>query len=206
MNDFWSKFLTSMAIIFAIIFILHTIFQLELTNTLTLATLIFTIMSVSYSNYKTDKRVDKQLKISEEQFEKQLKQNEKNLKTQLLFDKKQEIYIKLYKDLNDYWELLDQERVTYYIENTDYEPSEYISTEDFSEIHKIVINFNSSPDFLYMPLEIQEVINEFIKYVDNNLEHYDYYCKNDDSLYHSAIDILSKIYPLLKKEIGMKNL
>lgn len=179
--------------------------SLELANTITLAALFVTILSTLYSNYKSDERVEKQIKTSEEQFKKQLDQNEKNLNEQLLFNKKQEIYIKLYKDLNDYWELLDVERVEYYINNySDYEPFTYISYEDFSQIHTIMSNFNSSPDFLYMPHEIQDITKKFLKYVENNLEHYNYYKHEDDAFYHNSVEILSLIYPILKQEIGLK--
>ena len=173
-------------------------------NSITLLAVFITILSTFYSNYKSDERVDKQIKSSQNQFEQQLRQNEENLKEQLLFDKKQKIYIKLYKDLNDYWELLDMERVTYYLENRDYEPILYITFNDFSQIHEIMRNFKDSPDFLYMPQNIQEITNKFLRYVDNILDHYQYYKIEDSENYHDAIAILSEIFPILKQEIGMK--
>lgn len=56
-----------------------------------------------------------------------------------------------------------------------------------------------------MPQKIQEIIRRFLKFVENNLEHYDYYKYTDDSNYHKAVEILSEIYPILKNEIGLKN-
>ena len=55
-----------------------------------------------------------------------------------------------------------------------------------------------------MSLEIQNIMNNFIKYIDNHLEHYDYYNYTQDT-YLNALDILSELYPLLKKEIGITN-
>ncbi len=212
MNSFWNKITVSILVCVIVLPIITVIFSFifaiegwGIANAITLCALFITILSTLYSNYKSDERVEKQIKTSEEQFKKQLGQNEKNLKEQLLFNKKQEIYIKLYKDLNDYWELLDTERVGYCLTNySDYEPFRYISYDDFSQIHKIIINFNLSPDFLYMPQEIQDIAKKFLKFVDNNLEHYDYYKYEDTKNYYSALEILSAIFPILKQEIGLK--
>ena len=213
MDSFWNK-ITLFSLVCAIILpiitvIISIIFAIEgwgIANAITLCALFITILSTLYSNFKSDVRVEKQIKTSEEQFKKQLDQNEKNLRAQLLFDKKQNSYLKLYKDLNDYWEHLDAERVEYCINNySDYEPFSYISYEDFSQIHRIMSNFNSSPDFLYMPQEIQNITKEFLKFVDNNLKYYDYYKQEDDANYHRALEILSAVFPILKQEIGLKN-
>lgn len=208
MKKFWNEttaFLLGSLGIFISLYFIQQHYHLEIQNSITLAALIITVLTTLYSNYNSDKRVDKQIKNSEKQFERQLKENEKNLKEQLLFNKKQEIYSKLYNDLNNYWELLDYKRVNYYIKNSsDYEPTLYITYNDFSQIHKIMRNFNLSPDFLYMPNEIQKVTNKFLKYVDTFLEHYEYYKIDDSPNFHDAIEILSEIFPLLKKEIGLK--
>ena len=52
-----------------------------------------------------------------------------------------------------------------------------------------------------MSLEIQKIITNFIEYVNNN----PYYFEKRDDIkeYHIATEILSKIYPLLKEEIGL---
>lgn len=66
-----------------------------------------------------------------------------------MFNKKQEIYIKLYEDLNEFWELLDYERVEFQI-NTDptyNTPYDYISYEDFKKLYHIIYRTYSSPDF-----------------------------------------------------------
>ena len=76
----------------------YNVEDLGIANSITLLALFITILSTFYSNYKSDERVEKQINNSEEQFTKQLKQNEENLRQQLLFHKKQEIYIKLYND------------------------------------------------------------------------------------------------------------
>ena len=212
MRSFWNKTTVSIlasAIILPISIILinyhYHIQDLGIANSITLLAVFITILSTFYSNYKSDERVDKQIKMSEKQFKKQLKQNEKNLKEELLFNKKQEIYMKLYKDLNEFWEVLDYERVQFQI-NTDpnYRPYQFLSYEDFSKLDKIICSFYASPDFLYMPLEIQKIMTNFIEYVNSNLEYY-YYEKIDDMKeYHNSTEILSKIYPLLKQEIGFK--
>ena len=132
-------------------------------------------------------------------------QNEKNLNEQLLFDKKQKIYSKLYEDLNKFWEVLDHERVQFHI-NTDPTcmPYNYLSCDDFSKLLGTIDTFYASLDFLYMPLEIQKIIINFLEYVNSNLNYY-YYEKIDNlKEYNNAADILSEIYPLLKKEIGLK--
>lgn len=128
----------------------------------------------------------------------------KKLKEQLIFNKKQEIYIKLYQDLNEFWEVLDYERVQFHI-NTDpiYRPCTILTYEDFSKLHRIVSRFHSSPDFLYMPPAIQKIINNFIEYVNSNLEDYHYEKYENIERYHNAAKILSDIYPLLKQEIGL---
>lgn len=181
------------------------IFSLEIDNILTLVAIFITVLSTLYSNYKSDERVDKQIKSSEQQFKKQLEQNEKNLKVQLLFNKKQESYIKLYGILNKYGELFDDEKVEHYIKNyRDYEPYKYMDYLTFSEIHQEIFAFSSSPDFLYMDYQIQKIIDYFLKFVNNNLEHYDYYKYEYHENYFKAIEILAEIYPLLKQEIGFK--
>lgn len=177
--------------------------MLGIANSITLLAVFITILSTFYSNYKSDERVEKQIHNSEEQFTKQLKQNEENLRQQLLFHKKQEIYIKLYNDLNSIWEFLDHERIDYYLNNTDYEPEMHVSYSNFSTIHSIMINFKRSPDFLYMPRKIQDITNEFLKYIDMQLEHYEGYGVDDDKRYHEAFEILSGIIPALKQEIGL---
>ena len=52
-----------------------------------------------------------------------------------------------------------------------------------------------------MSPKIQDIINNFIEYIDNNLEHYDFYQYPQEEFW-KALFILSEIYPLLKKEIG----
>jgi len=210
MKSFWNN--TTIAI-FACAIILpslniivnhhYNVEGLGIANSITLLAVFITILSTFYSNHKSDERVDKQIKTSEKQFRKQLMQNEKNLNEQLLFNKKQNIYSKLYKDLNEFWEVLDHERVQFHI-STDptYMPYNYLSYGDFSKLHKIIINFYDSPDFLYMPFEIQKIIITFLEYVNSNLE---YYYHDNMKEYHNATDILSEIYPLLKEEIGLKN-
>ena len=211
MKSFWNKitiFILCCAIIFPILNIVinyhYHIEGLGIANSITLLAVFITILSTFYSNYKSDERVDKQIKTSERQFKEQLKQNEENLKEQLLFNKKQEIYIKLYNDLDSFWEYLDHERIKYYLNNTDYEPEMHISYSNFSEIHSMMINFKRSTDFLYMPKKIQEITKEFLKYIDTHLEHYKTCKVNDDKHYHEALEILSEIIPILKQEIGFK--
>ena len=210
MKSFWNKITISIlccAIIFPISNIIinyhYKIEGLGIANSITLLAVFITILSTFYSNYKSDERVNKQIKTSKRQFKKQLKQNEENLKEQLLFNKKQEIYIRLYKDLDSFWEYLDHERIEYCMNNTDYEPKMHISYSKFSQIHSIMINFKRSPDFLYMPKKIQEITNQFIKYIDTHLDHYDIYKTNDNEHYHKALEILSEIFPKLKQEIGL---
>ena len=137
--------------------------MLGIANSITLLAVFITILSTFYSNYKSDERVE-QIKTSEKQFRKQLRQNEKNLNEQLLFDKKQKIYSKLYEDLNRFWEVLDQEMVQFHI-NTDptYMPYNYLSCDDFSKLHSTIGTFYASPDFLYMPLEFQKIIINFLE-------------------------------------------
>lgn len=208
MNNFWNigTILIFGVVICLIIFAAaNYIFSLEIDNILTLIAIFVTVLSTLYSNYKSDERVNKQIKSSEEQFKKQLEQNEKNLKVQLLFNKKQESYIRLYGILNKYGELFDDEKVEHYIINyRDYEPYNYIDYEIFSEIHQEIFVFSSSPDFLYMPYQIQKTIDNFLKFVNNNLEGYDYFKYEFDKNYYNAIEILSEIYPILKQEIGFK--
>lgn len=92
----------------------------------------------------------------------------------------------------------------YYINNyPNYEPSFHLSREDFSQIHIIMIKFHSSVDFLYMSQEIQKIVKDFLKFVENNLEHYDYY-KYEDETFYDAVEILSGIFPILKREIGLR--
>ena len=55
-----------------------------------------------------------------------------------------------------------------------------------------------------MPQKIQDITNEFIKYIDTHLEHYEACEANDDRQYHEALDILSEIIPTLKQEIGLR--
>lgn len=124
MRPFWNcltKALLICTFVFPICnFCINYIYNVEgwgIANSITLFAVFITILSTFYSNYKGDERANEQIKTSEEQFKKQLEQNEKNLREQLLFDKKQEIYIKLYKDLDTHWELLDTEKVEYYINN-----------------------------------------------------------------------------------------
>ena len=114
--------------------------ELVVANSITFLAVFITILSTFYSNYKSDKRVNKQIETSEKQFKKQLKQNEKNLKEQLNFNKKQKIYIKLYEDLNEFWEVLDYERVQFQI-NTDptYMPCTFISYKDFLKLIKLYV-------------------------------------------------------------------
>ena len=210
MKSFWNRItipILCCAIIFPILNIaINYIYNVEgwgIANSITLLAVFITILSTFYSNYKSDERVEKQINNSEEQFTKQLKQNEENLRQQLLFHKKQEIYIKLYNDLNSFWEFLDYERIDYCLYNTDYEPEMYVSYSNFSTIHSIMINFKRSPDFLYMPQKIQDITNEFLKYIDMQLEHYEAYGVDDDKHYHDALNILSEIIPSLKQEIGL---
>lgn len=82
----------------------------------------------------------------------------------LFFIKKQEIYIKLYNDLNTFWEVLDNERVQFQLDtaSTYYIPYTYLSYEEFSKLHNIINNFYNSQDFLYMPQEIQNIIITFL--------------------------------------------
>ncbi|MBR6517666.1 MAG: hypothetical protein IKT40_12615 [Bacilli bacterium] len=211
MRTFWNKITISIlacAIILPSLNILinyhYGAGDLGIANSITLLAVFITILSTFYSNYKSDERVNKQIETSEKQFEKQLKQNEKNLKEQLIFNKKQEICIKLYEDLNEFWEVLDYERVQFQI-NTDptYMPYQFLSYEDFLKLDKIICNFHTSPDFLYLPLEIQKIITNFIEYVNSNLETYNYEKRDDLKEYHNATEILSKIYPLLKQEIRL---
>ncbi len=213
MKSFWNK--TTIAILACAIMLPslniivnyhYNVEDLGIANSITLLAVFITILSTFYSNYKSDERVEKQISNSEEQFTKQLKQNEENLRQQLLFHKKQEIYIKLYNDLNSFWEFLDYERIDYCLNNTDYEPERYVSYLNFSTIHSIMINFKRSPDFLYMPQKIQDITNKFLKYIDMQLEHYDAYGVDDDKRYHEALEILSEIIPALKQEIGLKEL
>ena len=210
MKSFWNKItipILCCAIIFPILNIaINYHYNVEgwgIANSITLAVFI-TILSTFYSNYKSDERVKKQINNSEKQFTKQLKQNEENLRQQLLFHKKQEIYIKLYNDLNSFWEFLDHEKIDYYLNNTDYEPEMYVSYSNFSTIHSIMINFKRSTDFLYMPQKIQDITTKFLKYIDMQLEHYEAYETNEDKRYHEALEILSEIIPALKQEIGLK--
>lgn len=212
MKSFWNK--TTIAILACAIILPslniivnyhYNVEDLGIANSITLLAVFITILSTFYSNYKSDERVEKQIKTSEKQFRKQLRQNEKNLNEQLLFDKKQKIYSKLYEDLNRFWEVLDHERVQFHI-NTDptYMPYNYLSCDDFSKLHSTIGTFYASPDFLYMPLEIQKIIINFLEYVNSNLEYY-YYEKIDNlKEYNNAADILSEIYPLLKEKIGLK--
>ena len=211
MKSFWNK--TTIAILACAIMLPslniivnyhYNVEDLGIANSITLLAVFITILSTFYSNYKSDERVEKQINNSEEQFTKQLKQNEENLRQQLLFHKKQEIYIKLYNDLNSFWEFLDYERIDYCLNNTDYEPEMYVSYSNFSTIHSMMINFKRSPDFLYMPRKIQDITNEFLKYIDMQLEHYEGYGVDDDKRYHEALEILSGIIPALKQEIGLK--
>lgn len=182
-----------------------SIIGFEPSNSITLYAVFITIFSTLYSNYKSDKRVNKQIETSEYQFKKQLKQNEKNLKEQLLFNKKQEIYLNLYSQLNEFWQYLDDERKNYYFE-IHQEPIEvYISYETFSKIYEIIYLTKNSPEFNYMSNEIQEIINTFIKFVDINLEHNEYYQRENDADYWNSFEILSKLYPILKLEIGLHN-
>ena len=120
MNNFWNigTILIFCIVIGLVIFAsINDILTLNMGSILTWVAISVTILSTLYSNFKSDERVNKQIKSSEKQFKEQLKQNEKNLKLQLLFHKKQEIYVRLYNILNKYWELLDDEKVDYYIKN-----------------------------------------------------------------------------------------
>lgn len=209
MNRFWN---TVHSLLAAIIFLLilnivinqfYSINILETDNSITLAALITTVLCTLYSNYNSNEQAKEQLKFSEKQLTKQLKQNEENLKIQLLFNEKQNAYIELYSKLNEYWELFDYKRVNHLLENTDYEPETWISTETFSKIDKIISQFKFSSQYYYMSSEIQKSIDEFIEYVDINLEHYGYYKQDNSPQYWNAIEILSKTYQLLEKEIGV---
>ena len=211
MKSFWNKItipILCCTILFPILNIAinyhYNVEGLGIANSITLLAVFITLLSTFYSNYKSDERVERQINNSEEQFKKQLKQNEKNLKQQLFFNKKQEIYIKLYKDLDRFWEFLDNEMIEYCLKNTDYEPNAYISYSDFSALHSIMINFKRSTDFLYMPQKIQVITNKFLKYLDAHLKYYETYKKNDDPQYYEALEILSEIIPTLKQEIGLK--
>lgn len=211
MKSFWNKItipILCCAIIFPSLNIaINYHYNVEgwgIANSITLFAVFITILSTFYSNYKSDERVEKQIKNAEEQFIKQLKQNEENLRQQLLFNKKQKIYIELYNQLNSFWEFLDHERIDYYLNTTDYEPEMYVSYSNFSTIHSIMINFKRSTDFLYMPQKIQNITEEFLKYIDTHLEHYEAYRVDDDKRYHEALDILSAIIRALKEEIGLK--
>lgn len=53
-----------------------------------------------------------------------------------------------------------------------------------------MMNFKNSPDFSYMHLNIHEITNKFLKYVDTFLEHYDTYEINNSKHYHHQINII----------------
>lgn len=120
------------------------------------------------------------------------------------FDKQHDCYENLYNDLNEFWSYVDIERINYYIDKFQDVPKPEIDNTTFEKIHKIILDYKFSPNFNYMSLEIQNIMNNFIKYIDNHLEHYDYYNYTQDT-YLNALDILSELYPLLKKEIGITN-
>ena len=81
-------------------------------------------------------------------------------------------------------------------------PKEYLSFKTFSEIYNLIIDTKYNPQFYYMSANIKDLINAFIKYTNTHLENFEYYQKNNDLNYWNAIEILSKLYPLLKCEIG----
>ena len=193
-------------IIFTVFYFKYTPFVKgwELENRITLFAVLITIFSTLYSNYKSDERVKKQLETSEKQFKEQLATNERNLKKQLIFDKQHDCYENLYNDLNEFWGYLDFERIDYYIDKFQDVPEPEIDVLTFSRIHELIYSYKNSPNFNYMSLEIQNVMNNFITFIDNNLEHYDYYKYNQDT-FLDALNILSEIYHLLKKEIGITN-
>ena len=193
-------------IIFTVLYFKYTPFieGWKLENRITLFAVLITIFSTLYYNYMSDERVKKQLDASEKQFKEQLLNNEKDLKKQLLIDKQHDCYENLYNDLNEFWSYVDIERINYYIDKFQDVPEPEIDNTTFGKIHKIILDYKFSPNFNYMSLEIQNIMNNFIKYIDNHLEHYDYYNYTQDT-YLNALDILSELYPLLKKEIGITN-
>lgn len=56
-----------------------------------------------------------------------------------------------------------------------------------------------------MSPKIQKNINNFLKYVNNNIEYCLYENYGNIENYQKATKILSEIYPSLKHEIGIKN-
>lgn len=212
MATFWNKTTISiliLALLFPnLIIIINFIYSVEgwgIANAITLFAVFITILSTLYSNYQSDLRLEKQLKKSETQFNKQIKENKKNIKEQLIFDKKQEISLELYKDLNKYWEYMDYEKINFLIDSEDFDP--YINpltSITFIEIYQLACNYKFSPKFYYLSEEIQKIINNFIKNCTsnkiNNLYTSDYF----DKKFYDSVEILSKIYPILRKELGIK--
>ena len=212
MTTFWNKTTISILILAlffpAIIIIINLIYSVEglgIANAITLFAVFITILSTLYSNYQSDLRLEKQLRNSESQFNKQIKENKINLKEQLIFDKKQEISLELYKDLNKYWEYMDYEKINFLIESEDFDP--YINpltSKTFIEIYQLACYYKYSPKFYYLTDEIQKIINNFIKnctsYNINTLYATEYF----DKKFYDSLEILSKIYPILRKELGIK--
>ena len=78
------------------------------------------------------------------------------------FDKQHDCYENLYNDLNEFWSYVDIERINYYIDKFQDVPEPEIDNTTFEKIHKIILDYKFSPNFNYMSLEIQNIMNNFI--------------------------------------------
>ena len=211
MKSFWNK-ITILIILCAIIIpILNFLINLHhnlkdsgIADSITLMAVFITILSTLYSNYKSDERVQKQIKTSEKQFKEQLKQNELNLKNQLIYNKKQEICIELYAELDNYWRIIDKERIEFLEKNIDYDPYFSPNTEQFRDLNRLIYSYHFSAKFYYLPKSIQNIITDYIIFKENNPNFDIMKRKPEDEIlaYLEAFTKLHSIFPQLRKELG----
>ena len=175
----------------------------KISISITLLMVLATALSTLYSNYKNDLRIQEQNEFHMKQLEKQLEANEKNIKEQLLFNKKQEVHLQLYNELSEFWEFFDNEKCDTLLNLHNLEFMQDLDAFTFVQILETITKFKLSPEFNYLSPEIKERIVEFLDYCKNNCDmNYLHAGKFNETFCLPALEILSKIFPLLRKEFG----
>lgn len=179
---------------------------LNIGNSIALLAAGIAIASTLYSNYRNDIRNKKQIESAESRLGDQLKHAENQLKMQLIFNEQQKVMLKLYDILHK-----TQRAISIDFEKINPNSREYkdklnvvISerTHLFRELKSIQENIYC---FYYLPSEIQEKIDNFVKYVNDlsepdekNLEIYSPITNPSMGMH------IIEIYDLVEKNLGIK--
>lgn len=188
------KLISLIIICIVTIFMILLFFNIIKESNIALILSVLSIFISLYTIYKTDEQVNRQIKKSEELTSKEL-----------LFGQKQEAFLILMNELNEYKIILDTEYINSHDKKIYYE-----NLEDIENYIANIVNFihdiRFSLYFNYYPQDVQELIDEFLNYSNQHFdaEYFDIQGIpfKDNEEYMKLLNLLKEIYDNLKKEIG----